>query len=67
MKQKQKLPTSAGFEPNAFYEKISQLRRDRPTAFASLAPVTKIALGQYEAQRREHERLQAIRDEPQAA
>jgi hypothetical protein len=55
------------FELNAFYEKILDLRRDRPAAFDSLAPVTKLALGQYEAQKREHSRLQAIRDEPAAA
>jgi hypothetical protein len=63
---KPKLPMSAGFETNAFYEKISQLRRDRPAAFDSLAPVTRLALGAYEAQKREHERLQAIRNEPAA-
>ena len=67
MKQKQKLPPARLFEPNAFYEKISQLRRDRPAAFDSLAPVTKLSLGAYEAQKREHERLRTIRDEPQAA
>ncbi len=55
------------FEPNAFYERVLELRRDRPAAFDSLAPVTKLTLGQYEAQKREHKRLQAIRDEPQAA
>jgi hypothetical protein len=67
MKQKQKLPPARGFETNAFYEKISQLRRDRPAAFDSLAPVTKLALGQYEAQKREAQRLEDIRREPQAA
>jgi hypothetical protein len=55
------------FEPNAFYEKILDLRRTNPAAFASLAPVTRLALGAYEAQKRENERLQAIRDEPAAA
>ncbi len=64
---KPKLPQAAGFEPNAFYEKISQLRRDRPAAFDSLAPVTRLALGQYEAQKREAQRLEDIRREPQAA
>jgi len=54
------------FEPNAFYEKILQLRRDRPTAFDSLAPVTKLALGAYSAAKREDERLRSIRDEPVA-
>ncbi len=67
MKQKQKLPPAAGFEPNAFYERVLELRRDRPAAFDSLAPVTRLALGAYEAQKREHARLQAIKDEPQAA
>ncbi len=66
MKQKQKLPPAAGFEPNAFYERVLELRRDRPAAFDSLAPVTRLALGAYEAQKREHERLQAIRNEPAA-
>jgi hypothetical protein len=32
MKQKHKLPPAAGFQPNAFYEKISQLRRTNPVA-----------------------------------
>jgi hypothetical protein len=44
-----------------------ELRRDRPPAFASLAPVTRLALGAYEAQKREHSRLEAIRNEPAAA
>ena len=51
------------FEPNAYYERVLDLRRTDPAAFDSLAPVTKIALGQYEAQKREAARLQAIRDE----
>jgi len=67
MKQKPKLPPARGFEPNAFYERVLELRRDRPAAFASLTPVTKLSLGQYEAQKREHSRLAAIRNEPAAA
>jgi hypothetical protein len=67
MKQKQKLPAPAGFEPNAFYERVIELRRTNPAAFDSLAPVTRLALGAYEAQKREHSRLEAIRDEPEAA
>ncbi len=63
MKQKQKLPPAAGFETNAFYERVLELRRTDPRAFDSLAPVTKIVVGQYEAQKREAERLRAIRDE----
>ncbi len=64
---KPKLPMSAAFEKNAFYEKVLDLRRTNPKAFEGLAPVTKLALGQYEAQKREHQRLEAIRDEPAAA
>ncbi len=55
------------FEPNAYYERVLELRRTDPAAFDSLAPVTKLALGQYEAQKREAARLKAIRDEPEAA
>ena len=64
---KPKLPTSAGFEPNAFYEKILELRRTNPAAFDSLTPVTKLALGAYETAKREAERLLAIRAETEAA
>ncbi len=61
------VPPAGLFEPNAFYERVLELRRTNPAAFASLAPVTKLALGQYEAQKREAQRLEDIRDEPQAA
>ncbi len=55
------------FEPNAFYERVMMLRRTNPAAFDSLAPVTKQALYAYETAKREHKRLQAIRNEPAAA
>ncbi len=64
---KPKLPMSAGFAPNAFYEKVLDLRRTNPAAFDALSPPTKLALGQYEAQKREAQRLEDIRREPQAA
>ncbi len=57
------VPPAGQFEQNAFYEKVLDLRRTNPKAFDSLSPATKLALGQYEAQKREHERLQAIRNE----
>ena len=63
---KPKLPPAGGFEPNAFYERVLELRRTTPAAFDSLAPVTKLALAAYEAQQREAARLQALRDEPAA-
>ncbi len=64
---KPKLPMSAAFEKNAFYEKVLDLRRTNPAAFDSLAPATKLSLGAYESAKREAARLQAIKDEPQAA
>jgi hypothetical protein len=42
------------FEPNAFYERVLELRRDRPAAFDSLAPVTKLALGGETTTRAQH-------------
>ncbi len=55
------------FEPNAYYERVLDLRRTDPKAFDSLAPVTKHALYAYESAKREAARLEAIRDEPEAA
>ena len=55
------------FAPNAYYERVLALRRTDPKAFDSLAPVTKQALYAYETAKREHTRLAAIRDEPEAA
>lgn len=51
------------FEINHFYERVIELRRTNPRDFSALAPVTKLALGAYEAAKREAARLQAIRDE----
>ena len=50
-------------EANGFYERVIDLRRTNRKAFDVLSPVTKLALGEYEAQKREAARLQAIRDE----
>jgi len=66
MKNNKSIP-SAAFEPNAFYEKVLDLRQTNPKAFDSLAPVTKQALYAYETAKREHTRLADIRDEPEAA
>jgi hypothetical protein len=64
---KPKLAPARGFEPNAFYEKVLDLRRTNPAAFNALSPTTKLGLGAYEAQKREAQRLEAIRREPEAA
>ena len=64
---KRNVPPAGLFEPNAFYERVVVLRRTNPAAFDSLAPVTKLSLGAYEAQKREAQRLEAIRRAPEAA
>lgn len=66
MNHKQSIPPLT-FEPNAFYEKVLDLRRTNARAFDSLAPVTKQALYAYETAKRVHIRLEAVRDEPEAA
>ncbi len=55
------------FEPNAFYERVLNLRTTDQRAFDSLAPATKQALYAYETAKREAARLSAIRDETDAA
>ncbi len=67
MKHNQTLTSTTVFEPNAFYEKVLDLRRTSPSAFDSLAPATKQSLHAYETAKREAQRLQALRDEPEAA
>jgi hypothetical protein len=59
--------SDAAFQVNRFYEKLLDLRRANPKAFGEISPASKLSLFAYEAAKREHERLQAIRDEPDAA
>jgi len=56
-----------GFVVNHFYEKLGALRATNPQAFASMSPAPKIGFYAYETEKREHARLEAIRDEPEAA
>jgi hypothetical protein len=68
MKQtKQTCAPANNFEINHFYERLLDLRRTDPKAFGELSPASKLSLFAYEAQKREHARLQALRDEPDAA
>ncbi len=55
------------FEVNRFYEKLLDLRRTNPKAFGEMSPASKLSLFAYETAKREHARLMAIRDEPDAA
>jgi hypothetical protein len=55
------------FEINHFCERLLDLRRTDPKAFGEMSPASKLSLFAYEMAKREHKRLQAIRDEPDAA
>ena len=60
MKQAERPPT---VETNGFYERIIDLRRTNRKAFDALSPVTKLALGEYEARKRQHALNEAMRNE----
>jgi hypothetical protein len=45
------------FEPNAYYEQLLDLRRTNPKAFAVISPVSKLALFEYEKQKRLSEEM----------
>ncbi len=55
------------FEVNHFYERLLDLRRTDPKAFNEISPASKLSLLAYETAKREAERLEAIRNEPDAA
>jgi hypothetical protein len=48
---------TAPFEPNAFMERLIELRETGPNSFAGLSPASKLALGHYEAAKRRAETL----------
>jgi hypothetical protein len=59
--------SDAAFQVNHFYEKLLDLRRTNPKAFGEMSPASKLSLFAYETGKREHARLESIRDEPEAA
>ena len=59
--------TKQGFAVHPFMEKILSLRATDKRAWDSLSPATKLTALEYEKQKREHERLQAIRNDTNAA
>jgi biopolymer transport protein ExbB/TolQ len=59
--------SDAAFQVNNFYEKLLDLRRTNPKAFGEMSPASKLSLLAYETAKREAERLEALRDEPQSA
>lgn len=48
-------------EPNAFYERLLSIRKTDSKAFDLLSPAMKLALGYYEAGRREQERVELMK------
>lgn len=56
------------FETNGFYERLLVLRRTDPKVFEFISPVSKLALAEYERQKRAQAEVEAMRDElPPAA
>jgi hypothetical protein len=43
------------FQRNGFYERLAEMRRNDPRTFASISPASKLALFEYEKQKRQHE------------
>jgi hypothetical protein len=57
------LRAPGAFETNGFFERLGSLRATDPCTFNSLSPASKLALFEYEKQKRGHERWQAIKAE----
>ena len=49
------------FERNSFYERLIEMRRTRREVFETLSIPTKLALLEYEKQKRAHEQLGQMR------
>ncbi len=42
------------FQRNGFYERLAQMRRNDPRTFAGISPASKLALFEYEKQKRQY-------------
>lgn len=51
------------FQLNGFYERLAQMRKNDPRTFNSISPASKLALFEYEKQKRQHEAEAAMRNE----
>ncbi len=67
MKQTEETARACRFQPNGFYESLTRLRESDPRAFATISPASKLALCEYERQKREHAQSLSFRDDPEAA
>ncbi|MDQ3820086.1 MAG: hypothetical protein M3362_20745 [Acidobacteriota bacterium] len=61
------LQTPTDFTVNRFYERLIDLRRTNRKAFDSISPPSKLALAEYEKQKRQAEAEKALSDLPPAA
>jgi hypothetical protein len=57
---KKDVEDARGCPPNAFYDKVLQLRSTRPDVWQSLAPATRLTALEYERQRRQAEQEREI-------
>ena len=57
MKQTEETVSAHRFQTNGFYERLAEMRKSNPRAFATISPVSKLALYGYEKQKREHKQL----------
>ena len=55
--------TAQGFEPNKFYDRLITLRRTDRKTFDSFSIPTRLALAEYEKQKRQHEQLHTMKAE----
>jgi len=67
MKQTEETVSAHRFQTNGFYERLAEMRKSNPRAFATISPVSKLALYGYERQKREHAQSLSFRDDPEAA
>ncbi len=61
MKRPQESLRAHSFQTNGFYERLAEMRKSNPRAFATISPVSKLALYGYEKQKREHKQAKEIR------
>lgn len=57
------MPSAQGFAFNGFYERLISIRRTDRKTFDGFSIPTRLALAEYEKQKRQHEAEQAIKTE----
>ncbi len=55
MKPEKETVSAHRFQTNGFYERLAEMRKSNPRAFATISPVSKLALCEYEKRKREFE------------